>query len=462
MKSGRVKNTEKVPVKKDTIFRFFLIEIDNMDGYVENRESLNIMNYQIALGKTPLQILYIDECSRKNEYNNCDYNKNEDNDKCKIEDDIVSKALAENKDLDFNTIISYLDPLNVVSASTSYFDISTIFTTSSNSASTSSQNENQHQHGKMTENIKEKNRKNSDTEMKMDNQKIQKSKMEKKENIEKENLANRIRMMKMQLTKKSRIYFENFVEWTIQCLAAFVVKLIWEPKNENNSMNENGTKPEIPKNNHWGIQQLLFVEKVVINGIKVEVFNICDSREMIYLKNFEMVYNEFECVVGEENENKENVNESSMRNSEDGNKEKRETEKVRSSSDDYDLSAIIEKELKKDNDSLNCSFSEYLSLNGLNPIPAINTLNVNLTNSAISDCVMNCVSTQPPTRHVRTDVRRGEGNSLSDNYYAGCCPESITNLKERKFEKYKNSDNLLNFLNNNNNNDDDDDDDDFK
>ena len=39
--------------EKSFVFRIFLIEIENVVGYVENKESLNIMNFQYALGRVP-------------------------------------------------------------------------------------------------------------------------------------------------------------------------------------------------------------------------------------------------------------------------------------------------------------------------------------------------------------------------------------------------------------------------
>ena len=47
----KLKNKERV--EKSFPFRIFLLEIENVVGYVENKESLNIMNFQYALGRVP-------------------------------------------------------------------------------------------------------------------------------------------------------------------------------------------------------------------------------------------------------------------------------------------------------------------------------------------------------------------------------------------------------------------------
>ena len=47
----KLKNKEYI--EKSFPFRIFLLEIENVVGYVENKESLNIMNFQYALGRVP-------------------------------------------------------------------------------------------------------------------------------------------------------------------------------------------------------------------------------------------------------------------------------------------------------------------------------------------------------------------------------------------------------------------------
>jgi hypothetical protein len=307
--------------KDDFSFRIFLFEFENLDGYVENIENVNVMNFQSALGQVVTARTYASSActsliKRKNdpnsqneheneyeryneklrkEYYSNGNNSNNNNNSSNDNENDSNKIENTEDDKDFFSSLTTWDPLNFFGEK-SFFTFPNLIPTSDvlTSARTAVQIEKDEKE-----------------------QKIRDIEVMKRKLIEDKKLKNRIKKFFFYCLDILHNKLDLVYSFIMNMISIRILKLLRYKKeknkekgenriNEINNLNGNCSKTVENFQKHWGIRQLFLLDKIMVHDIKIEILNICDKTETIYLKNFLMLGSDF--VKNDEIENLNNNN----------------------------------------------------------------------------------------------------------------------------------------------------------
>jgi hypothetical protein len=372
---NNVKNKNKNKNSRDDFsFRIFLLEFENLNGYVENIDKVSIMNFQGALGQVVTPRTYAASANtspnkRKNDFNfDNEYDNDNDRDSEKLRNEyfnsnnnINNNSNNNNDDLnrvenkeenqDYFSSFTTWDPLNFFGENSifsfpNFIPMSDVLT----SARTAVRNK------------KEENER-----------KIRDIEIRKQQLIDDKKIRNKIKKFLLYCLNILLCKADLFYSYIMNMLSIIIINFFRNKKEIKKDKNKNKDKEEIKFNRsennemnnlngncsktvdncqkHWGIHQLFLLDKIMVHDIKVEILNICDKTEIIYLKNFLMLGTDFE--KNDEIENMRIKENNNISNNNDNNNTTIDQEQ-----NDNDFAKHIEIELVKEAEQTS-SFTAY-------------------------------------------------------------------------------------------------------